>query len=195
MDNIPFRTPGPWRNLVYGLLFATYPVLIYLGLRYFDPRWVALLLIVAAGSRLLGNRFPRRYLVLWGSAIVVASGFTLLTGSDLGVLLYPVLVNMVLLILFGASLSQPPTIIESLARLQDPDLPEAGVRYTRKVTQVWCLFFAVNGMIALSTVFLATQGFGREWWLLYNGLIAYVLMGTLFAGELLVRRRVQGTER
>jgi uncharacterized membrane protein len=29
------------------------------------------------------------------------------------------------------------------------------------------------------------------WWSLYNGLIAYLLMGLLFAGEYLIRRRTQ----
>ena len=30
------------------------------------------------------------------------------------------------------------------------------------------------------------------WWTLYNGLIAYLLMGLLFAAEWLVRQRVRG---
>ncbi|MDO8861119.1 hypothetical protein Q6D67_05330 [Haliea sp. E1-2-M8] len=181
----------PWRNMGYGLLFALYPLLVYLGLRYFDPRWLALLLIVAASSRLVRAGFSRRIQVLAGVAVIAAAGYTLLTGSELGILLYPVLVNAVLLSLFGASLLQPPTIVETLARIKEPDLPEAAISYTRKVTQLWCLFFLFNGFIAMVTVALVTQGFGREWWLLYNGFLAYVLMGTLLAGELLVRKRVR----
>ncbi len=58
-------------------------------------------------------------------------------------------------------------------------------RYTRRVTQVWCGFFVLNGGLALCTALWASDA----GWALYNGLVAYVLMGLLFAGEWLVRRR------
>ena len=59
--------------------------------------------------------------------------------------------------------------------------------YTRKVTQVWCGFFVLNGGLALGTALWASDAT----WALYNGLIAYGLMGVLFAGEWVVRRRVR----
>jgi len=55
------------------------------------------------------------------------------------------------------------------------------------VTQVWCGFFMLNGGIALATALWSSF----EIWSLYNGLIAYLLMGTLFVGEYLVRIRTQ----
>jgi uncharacterized membrane protein len=69
----------------------------------------------------------------------------------------------------------------------EPDLPEKAVRYTRKVTWAWVGFFAVNGAIALWSVLQP----GWSLWLLYNGVIAYVAAGLLFAVELLVRQRVR----
>jgi len=72
-----------------------------------------------------------------------------------------------------------PPVIERFARLRHPDLPPQGVRYTRNVTRVWCLFFAVNGSIAAA---LALWG-SWAWWTLYNGLISYVLMAALILGE------------
>jgi uncharacterized membrane protein len=51
------------------------------------------------------------------------------------------------------------------------------------VTQVWCWFFSVNGAIALATALWASPAI----WTLYNGLIAYLVMGLLFAGEYVVR--------
>jgi uncharacterized membrane protein len=92
-----------------------------------------------------------------------------------------------LLALFGASLAHPPSIIERFARLREPQLPPAAIAYTRRVTQVWCVFFAVNGSIALVTALWASD----QVWALYNGLVAYVLIGLLFAGEWVVRRRVR----
>ena len=51
---------------------------------------------------------------------------------------------------------------------------------------IWCLFFIVNGAIALVTVLSKNQAL----WTLYNGLISYLLMGTLLGGEWLYRKRV-----
>ena len=73
-----------------------------------------------------------------------------------------------------------------IARLSQADLPPSGVIYTRHVTQAWCGFFVVNAAVAIVTVFAS-----REAWLLYNGFLAYLLMGALFAGEWLVRLRVR----
>jgi uncharacterized membrane protein len=60
------------------------------------------------------------------------------------------------------------------------------VRYTRRVTEVWCAFFVLNAAAAAYTAIYAT----REAWALYNGVIAYVLMGTLFVAERLLRSRL-----
>jgi uncharacterized membrane protein len=98
---------------------------------------------------------------------------------------YPVVVNGVLLVLFGTSLVWPPTVVERLARLTNPRLPATGVRYTRNVTAVWCGFFVLNGAAAAATALWATFAT----WSLYNGVVAYVLMGLLFGGEFWVRQR------
>jgi acyl-coenzyme A synthetase/AMP-(fatty) acid ligase/3-hydroxymyristoyl/3-hydroxydecanoyl-(acyl carrier protein) dehydratase len=58
--------------------------------------------------------------------------------------------------------------------------------YCRKVTLVWCLFFIINGGIAAATVFFASDVL----WSLYNGGISYLLIGILFGGELMVRKKV-----
>jgi uncharacterized membrane protein len=55
------------------------------------------------------------------------------------------------------------------------------------VTQVWCLFFLCNGGVALYTALYSSLAF----WTLYNGLIAYVLMGLVFAIEYGVRQLVR----
>ncbi len=168
-----------------GALVALYPLAIYFGLNYLDPRWLALAVLVVVGFRLIGGQIPRAMALGFAAALLTACGLTLITGAELGLLLYPVLVNLTLLVLFALSLRHPPSIIETLARLREPDLPPQGVVYTRKVTLVWAIFFAVNGTIAAATIVL-----GKTWWTLYNGLIAYLLMGLLFAVEWLVRQRV-----
>ncbi|MDR3300278.1 MAG: hypothetical protein LBU43_09865, partial [Candidatus Accumulibacter sp.] len=68
--------------------------------------------------------------------------------SALSLYYYPVLVNVLFLLIFAISLKQKQSLVERLARRLEPDLPESGVLYTRRVTQAWCLFFIVNGAIA-----------------------------------------------
>ena len=58
------------------------------------------------------------------------------------------------------------------------------MRWTRRVTEVWCVFFILNGSIALYTALYCSM----QVWALYNGLIAYVLMGILLGGEFVLRR-------
>lgn len=106
--------------------------------------------------------------------------------AAVGLKLYPVAVSLVLFIVFYKSLSAPQTYVETLARLQNPDLDAKGVAYTRSVTKVWCVFLALNGLLALGLAFWASL----EAWALYTGLIAYILMGLLFGGEWLYRKKV-----
>lgn len=173
--------------LACGLLF--YPVLVYSGLHYVGPRWLALALLLLVLMRLLlVKKVPNMAAVnsYWLLvAALVACGATLASGSLIGLKFYPVLVSAILLVVFALSLLQPPSIIERLARLQQPELPPHAIVYTRRVTQVWCGFFVINGAIALASVFASEQ-----WWALYNGLISYLAMGVLMAAEYGVRRRV-----
>jgi uncharacterized membrane protein len=94
-------------------------------------------------------------------------------------------VNVVLLIAFSTTLILPPSMIEIFARMSEPDLPLAAIAYTRRITQIWCGFFIVNGAIALATAIWASEAT----WSLYTGIISYVLMGALFGGEYLYRQR------
>lgn len=83
-------------------------------------------------------------------------------------------------------------MVERFARLQVPDLPEAEVAYTRSVTRVWCVFFVINGSIALVLALMDDI----EAWALFTGLISYLLIGALFAVEYVYRhwkfRRYRG---
>lgn len=100
---------------------------------------------------------------------------------------YPVIINGVMLVLFGSSLFSAQSLIERLARLQTPNLPTAAIAYTRKVTQMWCGFFLMN--IIICTALILTQQY--QYWAWYSGGIAYGLMGILMLGEWWVRRVVK----
>ncbi len=130
--------------------------------------------------------FARSRAARWSIAgALLLAGVAVWSNALLPLKLYPVLVSLVLLGVFAYSLIAPPTVVERLARLREPDFPPAAVAYTRRVTQVWCGFFVLNGGIAFATAWWASQAV----WSLYTGVIAYVLMGILFGGEYLVRLR------
>lgn len=174
------------RTFGLTLLTLAYPLLVYFGLdSHVEPRWLALLLV---GMALMRAAFSRERLWLvaaFGAMVLAVASFW--GNQVLPLKLYPLLVNVVLLCVFSISLAYPPTVIERLARMQEPDLPPAGVAYTRRVTQVWCGFFVVNGAISLLTVFWATDA----GWALYNGMVSYLLMGVLFVGEWMLRKRIK----
>lgn len=142
------------------------------------------LLLLAGVSRLPALPFDRaaRW---WAGATAVLFIAAIGANGSLPLKLYPVLVNGALLAMFGYSLVVPPTVIERLARLGEPDLPPQAIVYTRRVTQVWCGFFALNGCAALLTALYAPSAL---WWF-YNGFVAYLFIGLLLAGEYCVRRR------
>src|SRR6218665_1919250 len=173
------------RAVLVMVITGVYPLLVFFGLSRFEPRALALLLAVLAVLRALGSR--DRFGWWAAGAGLVLAALSALANEALPLKLYPVLVNTVLLIVFAASLRHPPSMVERLARLREPDLDAQGVAYTRRVTQVWCGFFVLNGGIALATCLRGSDAA----WALYNGLIAYGLIGLLMGGEWLVRRRVR----
>ena len=174
-------------GLILLLAGLSYPFAVYFGQQQLSPRVFALLLGALWLARLLSQ--AQRPGSRWMAAAALA--FCLLLGlADNPDLLrwYPVLMSLFCLGLFGLSLKFGPPLIERLARLREPDLPEAGVRYTRQVTKLWIGFFLANASIASALTLWAPL----SWWALYTGLISYGLMGLLFAGEWLVRQRVRG---
>jgi uncharacterized membrane protein len=168
--------------------WAFYPIIIFFGLRFFQPRAVALLL---GGIVILRNFcFLKRFaagrsridaIVFFGLLLLSAAAAA--SNDEFLLKLYPVAVNLGSLVLFALSLVFPPSIVERIARIGESELSADGVLYTRLVTQVWCVFFVFNGVTAAYTACFSS----REIWGLYNGFIAYLLMGALFVGEWLCR--------
>lgn len=174
--------------VVFGALLVIYPLLVFWGLKRAGLPAVALVLILLSIARVLssrGKRFGPAELLLGLGGLALATS-SLVRNSPGELLFYPVYVNLTMLAAFTASVIWPPTVVEQLARIRDPGLPDAGVAYTRKVTLVWCGFFLLNGSVSLYTALWASL----ETWVLYNGLVSYLLIGALLLGEQLVRRRV-----
>ena len=178
-------------RLLNLLTLLAWPLLVWLALT--QPRWQGLfwLLALLFGLRWLVLRRQQQalshimgWLALAGALLCISS--QTLRSQHL-LLWYPVAVNLAMLLVFGASLWSAMPVVERIARLHEPQLPPAAVRYTRRVTQLWCLFFIANGSMALLTCLLGDL----RLWTLWNGGVSYLLIGILMSGEWLVRQWVR----
>ena len=167
-------------------LSVCYPFAVYWGLQHYDALVLLPLLLILLGLRWVSGTqvFERNLAVVTLLFVIVIAA---IWGHSLSLKFYPVMMSYGFLIVFGSSLFSTSTIVERFARFQDPDLSPKVIAYTRKVTWVWSFFFLVNGTIAAITAIWASN----EVWTLYNGFIAYVLIGILAGGEWLIRQRVK----
>lgn len=186
-----------WLSWLAGGALLLYPLAVYWGLTHTGQTPLLLGLLLIFSLRLLPGLFKGRVRLgplpewLWLGRLLACIGLGLTLLSALfsarhWLLYYPLAVSLALLCLFGWSLTRPMSLVERLARLQDPALPAAAIGYTRRVTQVWCGFFVINGALAAFTIWHGDLAL----WSLYNGLISYALMGGLMGAEYLVRRRL-----
>ena len=173
-----------FRGIVITLM-VSYPFLVGWSLSHGHFVWVSAMLLVLGLVRLLSKSNSLMW-PLTGFAIL-CGGLSLILKDHAWLKLYPVFMSVGALIIFAMTLIKPPSMIERFARLAEPNLPESGVVWTKKVTIVWCGFFIVNALIALATVLFAPM----KIWVIYNGFISYVLMGILFLGEFILRKRHQ----
>lgn len=170
-----------------GFLTILYPVAVYFGIQFFEPWVLAGMLSALLMLRLIwapDHKQWSKWLLLAG---ICYCALAVWNNNQLTLRFYPVLISFGLFIVFFSSLFSSQPIIERIARLQHPDLPEQGIRYTRNVTIIWSVFFMINGAISLMTAIWSSFA----WWSLYNGFISYLLMAALMGLEYLVRVRTQ----
>lgn len=170
-----------------ALLVAAYPFGIYFGLRWLEPRTLALafgaLLVLRIALRSPASRGELRRL-LWPVLLVAAVlGATFAWNEGRALLFAPAGVNVALLVAFGRTLRRGPSMIETFARIQHPDLTPEEVRHCRVFTGVWCGFFFVNAAVCAA---LALYG-DIALWTLHTGLLSYGFIGLLLAAEFIVR--------
>ncbi|QOK93941.1 hypothetical protein HF908_20975 (plasmid) [Ralstonia pseudosolanacearum] len=189
----PSRAQWP-RHAANVVLKLAYPAVILGAWHIGAPRYVGIVLLallwvqrwIGTGSATARLRVLTRLDWVLAGLLTCSSAAIAITDSETLLRLYPVMVNAALLLTFGATLRHGPSMVEKFARLRTPELPPRAVLYTRRVTQVWCGFFAANALIA---ALVALYG-SRQAWALYNGAIAYALVGLLIVGEIAYRKLV-----
>lgn len=176
-----------WRVALIAL-GAIYPAAVFLS----HGRIEIWILILLAATLLLARMaiLPPGAGRMWQTFAVVAMFALLalaLVNSGLAAKAYPVLVSTMLAALFGLSLLWPPSAVERLAMLVEPDLPPAGKIYCRRVTVLWLGWLVFNALLSAGLALWSSL----ELWALWCGLLSYLAMGALFLGEYAVRRRLR----
>ena len=166
-------------KIVLSVVSVIYPfVLFFAGDFAFWVIWALAVLWIARGAYSSG--FERRLSALAAGFFIVCMIFR---GGFLAYL-YPVLVSLAFLAFFAFSLKNE-AVITKIAKLKEPNLDEKGVIYTRNLTKIWCAFFVFNAVLSLALALIDD----KLYWSVYSGVISYALMGALFFGEILFRKR------
>ena len=126
----------------------------------------------------------RKTILRTAVAIAIVWAVYLLKGN-IWFRLYPVLVVGAFLAAFALSLLGTP-LVERFARRMGEKLDEKGVAYCWGATVAWTVFLSAHFAVTVATLFAS-----REVWAVYNGFVAYILIGAMFLGEYVVRKRVR----
>lgn len=172
------------RAILIALSIA-YPLLVYVGHGSVPPAVyiVAAVALFALRHVLtpdgpLGLALPIM-LATAGGLIILA-----LIDQKFAALAYPSMASFAFAAAFAVSLRHPPSLIERLARLRQPHLPEEAIRYCAGLTRVWAVWLSVNGLVAAALAASARM----DLWLIWTSLLNYLVSGALFGGEWLLRR-------
>ncbi|WP_022933107.1 AMP-binding protein [Treponema bryantii] len=197
---------------LFYVIAAIYPILVFtlLVVLKVETKILSLCIVAlaaafflsATGSKKTSNKKSALdWKPILSSLLFLAAGlFCFFTGKEFFLKLYSVVINATLLVVFGSTLFLEPNIIFRFATLADKSIAGSSYEnqvklYCKKVTIVWCCFFILNGSAAALTTF-ADKLFGlspdqaRKVWAVYNSGISYVLMGTLFLVEFIIRKLV-----
>lgn len=151
--------------------------------------------------KLLGSGISLRYMAVlvlfmvlyhykeWHNCWFLSAGlllilFLLITHQAFFLKLYPVLMNGGITLLFLTSLKNKP-LITSFAEKMGHEITSQIFDYTKKATLCWGIFMGINTFLSVMTLFCSDFI-----WAVYNGFIAYILIGLAFITELYFRRRL-----
>jgi uncharacterized membrane protein len=201
MAHKPFKHHA---KLLFGALAILYPLLVFCALVVFNLpiRYLSIGIIAFAVAYSLINKqhYKGRHtaaLFISPAILCVIGAVSLLMGdSPLVLKLYPALADLSYLTIFTTSFFFPPPFADYFIEIFDRSIKERiprplFERYCFRATLVWCVFFVIDGAIALVTVFFCTDII----WAIYNSGLTYVIMGLIFFGEFAVLKMMEKRHR
>jgi uncharacterized membrane protein len=186
-------------RLLFGILAVLYPVLVFCALVVFNLpiRYLSIGIIVFAIAYSIVN--SRHYRGKHSAALFVSplilcaiGGVSLFMDSPLVLKLYPALADFAYVTILTTSFFIPPPFafyfIDIFDRSIKNKIPRQRFdRYCFKATLVWVVFFIIDGIIAVCTVFWASNII----WGIYNGAVTYIIMALIFAGEFVIIKTIE----
>jgi uncharacterized membrane protein len=176
---------------IFSVVFFLYPLLAFLGVRYFDARIASLVLSLILIARLTflrsygQNPFGRVFDVIWW--IVLANNIVnIYFKSELALKIYPALMSLGVFGIFVHSLIIKKPIIEKFARMHESHLSEERLKYIWKLTVLWSCWLFINTTLSIYTALFADF----KHWAIYNNIVFYVVCGILFVGDFSFRKLV-----
>jgi len=173
--------------LAWGLTFAS-PLVLYVAVRRGRAYEGALLLVAYAVVRAipiaLAATPSQRRVALRLPAVAVASAILgVVLDAPRALLVLPSASQLAFAATFFASLRGTP-LVESFARMKNPDLSPRQVAYCRTVTKVWGVVLVLSAVVGLTLAAFASLVV----WTWYTSVGIYVVLGLVFAIEYAVRR-------
>jgi uncharacterized membrane protein len=117
-------------------------------------------------------------------ALLGLLGLALASGQEVFARLAPALVYAALGVAFAASLAREDSLVERLARMRIPELPEFVRGYCRRLTGLWALLLLGVGLALAALAVLGPP----EVWRAASGWGALALLGAVAAGEFAFRK-------
>jgi uncharacterized membrane protein len=190
-------------KFLFGLIAVLYPALVFCALVIFQLpiRYLSIGIIVFAViySVINGRHYRGKHTaaLFISPAILCAIGAaSLFSDSRLILKLYPALADLAYITILLTSFLFPPPFafyfIDIFDKSMKTKFPQKQFeRYCFRATLAWCVFFLVDGIVAVFTA----RGCSDVVWGIYNGGISYVIMGILFIGEFIILKSVEKKHR
>jgi uncharacterized membrane protein len=194
-------------NVVFSAVLVLYPVLVFLAMVVFHLpiRYLSIIVILFAATYIFINarnfHGKNRALIFLCPIILFLLGITcLLVDAPILLNVYPAIADLVYLLIFGVSFFAPPPIVYQFASTLDKSInkrmPKPALdKWCVNMTVIWCVFFVIDGIIALITVHIGKAAFdsgsrarirtAEIIWGVYNGGISYAAMGVIFISQLI----------
>ena len=180
---------------LFGIIAILYPLLVFcalvilkLPIRYLS---IGIIIFAIAYSVINSQHYRGKHTVaLFISPLilcVIGAVSLCLDDSPIVIKMYPALADIAYLTIMATSFFFPPPLAFYFIDIFDKSIKtkipkEVFDRYCTKASVVWCVYFIVDAIIAVITVYYSSELF----WGIYNGGITYVIMGMIFAGEFII---------
>lgn len=173
---------------------VSYPLLVHasvlLAMPYLQVLALILFLLGAFGNSLLRRPWQQGQWIPWLIFLSLVSGILLLGYFSLTLyLLYlpPIAIPLALLIFFGRTLLPGNTpLITMISTSLHGTLSDALKKYTRLLTQLWCVVFFTLVVVGIILPCLKQPAL----WSWVTNFINYGVVGILFVGEYLLRKKM-----